>query len=57
MILRHLMKKKHEISLEVKESIAISADEMLHFAVEIIHGLADYESKYHNGKGLSLPKG
>ena len=48
--------KKHEISLEVKESISISADEMLRFAVEIIHGLADYESKYQNGKGLSFPK-
>lgn len=49
--------KKDEITLEVKESIAISADEMLSFAVDIIHELTNYENKYHNGKGLPLPKG
>lgn len=48
--------KKEEITLNVKESIAISADQMLQFSVEIIRELMNYEEKYHNGKGFSLPK-
>ena len=48
--------KKDEINLSVKDSIAISADQMLQFTVEIIRELVDYENRYHNGKGFSLPK-
>lgn len=48
--------KKDEINLSVQDSVAISADQMLQFAVEIIRELANYESKYHNGKGFSLPE-
>lgn len=43
---------RDEINLKVRESIAVSADQMLRFALDIIRELTHYESKYHNGKGL-----
>lgn len=47
---------KDEINLKVRESIAVSADQMLQFAVEVIRELTYYESKYHNGKGIPRPE-
>ena len=44
-----------EIKVIVKESIAISADEMLRFTLDIINELINYEKKYNNGKGLPAP--
>ena len=57
--LRIDLAEKHEgddeIEVVVKESIAISADAMLRFTLDIIKELVNYEKKYNNGKGLPEP--
>ena len=45
-----------QIEITVKESIAIHADEMLKFALDILNELIEYENKYKNQKGLSIPE-
>ena len=47
---------ENQIEVTVKESVAIDADSMLEFALDIVNELIAYENKYKNKKGISIPE-
>lgn len=43
-----------EVTIKVKESVAIPADQMKTFMLRILKELIVYEKKYKNGKGFKV---